>query len=61
MERLGHGEPRARWPSGGDNGYGKAECRFTLGREVVLLAQGGGGDGGAPVAETNQPVELRQR
>ena len=58
VEWPGHGEPRARWCSGGDGGYGEAERHFTLGQEVVLVAQGGGGDGRAVVAKMIQPVEL---
>ena len=61
VEWLGHGEPRARQRSDGDGGYDEAERCFTLGREVVLVARGGGGDGGAAMAETNQLVELRRR
>ena len=43
------------------SGYGEAEHRFTLGQEVVLVARGGGGDGGAAMAEMNRPVELHRR
>ena len=53
VKQLSHGEPRARQRSGGDGGYGKAERHLTLGREVVLVAQGGGGDGRAAMAEKN--------
>jgi len=55
VDRSGHGEPRAQLCSGGD---GEAECFFTLGQEVVLVARGGGGDGGVAVAKMNRSVEL---
>ena len=58
VEQPGHGEPRARRRFDGDGGYGEAERRFTLGREVVFMARGGGGDGRAAVAEMNRSVEL---
>ena len=61
MEWPGHCEKRARRRSGGDGCYGEAECRFTLGQEVVLVARGGGGDDGAAMAEMNRPVELHRR
>jgi len=55
VEWLGNGELRARLHSGG-GGYGAAEHCFTLGREVVLVARGGGGDGIVTMAEMNRPT-----
>ena len=43
----------------GHGGDGDVKCRFTLARTVVVVGQGGRGDGGGVVGEVDWAVALR--